>query len=142
MYTGEYHNSLDDKGRICLPSDLRNQLGENVVIARGLEDCIFVFSEDTWKEVEEKVGALSFTKKANREFSRFLLSAAFKKHIDNNGRVNLEKILIDHAHINKSVVIVGVGRRIEIWAEEAWIKQEEERSQGFEEISEEIELDL
>lgn len=142
MLTGEYHYNLDDKGRLFLPAELRKNLSETVVISRGLDECLFVFPEDIWNDVEAKVSGLSFTKKANREFSRFLLSAAFKKKIDAAGRVNLEQILIDYATINKACVIIGVGKRLEIWSEEAWKAQEEARKASFESISEEIELDL
>lgn len=138
MFIGQYKYNLDGKGRIVIPQDYRCQLGKNVVINKGIENCISIYSMPEWEKQVEKVTSLNFTQKSNRLFNRYFLSSAFNKEIDSQGRINLDDCLIKHAGITKECVIIGAGNVIEIWSLENWNKMEEERDEQFESISEEI----
>lgn len=142
MFIGEYHFNIDEKGRLFLPSDHRKILGFEVVVNRGIEKCLYVYPTEEWNNIVEKLSTLSFTKKANREFSRMFLSGAYKNEIDSKGRININNLLIEYANIKKECVILGVGDRIEIWDKEEWDKYYNERQSILDEISEGIEFDI
>ncbi|MDO4996042.1 MAG: division/cell wall cluster transcriptional repressor MraZ [Bacilli bacterium] len=120
MFTGEYHHSVDEKGRLVLPSKYRNELGEKFVITRGIEHCLYVYSIDSWNDITNKLNSLPFTKKDAREFTRFFLSGATVAEFDSQGRVNITSPQLSYADIEKECVVVGVGNRLEIWAIENW----------------------
>jgi len=142
MFIGEYHFNIDEKGRLFLPSDYRKGLGLEVIINRGIEKCLYVYPEEAWNTIVDKLSTLSFTKRANREFSRMFLSGAYKKEIDSKGRINIDNLLISYAALKKECVIIGVGERIEIWDKEEWVKYYSERQSVLDEISEGIEFDI
>ena len=120
MFTGEYHHSVDEKGRLVLPAKYRNELGEKFVITRGIEHCLYVYSIDSWNDITNKLNSLPFTKKDAREFTRFFLSGATVAEFDSQGRVNITSPQLSYADIEKECVVVGVGNRLEIWAIENW----------------------
>ena len=120
MLMGEYHHNIDDKGRLILPSKFREDLGEEFVITRGQEDCLFVYPNDEWRKITNKLKTLPFTKKDARSFMRFFLSGATAATFDKQGRINITSLLISYANIQKECVIIGVGDRLEIWAKEKW----------------------
>ena len=120
MFIGEYHHTIDDKGRIIIPAKFREDLGKNFIITRGIENCLFVYSLDTWNQITDKLNSLPFTKKDARAFNRFFMSGATSVELDKQGRVNVTAPLIDYANIVKDCVIIGTGDRLEIWAQEAW----------------------
>jgi MraZ protein len=142
MFIGEFHYNIDDKGRLFLPSEMRNDLGIEVIINRGIEKCLYVYPLPEWEKIVEKLSTLSFTKKTNREFNRMFLSGAYKREIDSKGRVNLDKNLMDYANLNRECVIIGVGERLEIWDKAEWDRYYNERQSVLEEISEGIEFDI
>lgn len=142
MFIGEYHFNIDEKGRLFLPSDYRKDLGLEVIVNRGIEKCLYIYPQGAWDVIVEKLTTLSFTKKANREFSRMFLSGAFNKEIDSKGRINIDNILRDYANLKKECVILGVGERIEIWDKEEWVSYYNERQSVLDEISEGIEFDF
>ena len=118
MLMGEYHHNIDDKNRLIIPSKFREDLGNEFVITRGLDGCLFVYSMDEWNKVMNKLKTLPFTKKDARTFMRFMLSAASICEFDKQGRINLVNSLINYAEIKKECVIIGVNDRLEIWAVE------------------------
>lgn len=118
MLMGEYHHNIDDKNRLIIPSKFREELGNEFVITRGLDGCLFVYSMDEWNKVMNKLKTLPFTKKDARTFMRFMLSAASIYEFDKQGRINLVNSLINYAEIKKECVIIGVNDRLEIWAVE------------------------
>lgn len=120
MLMGEYHHNIDDKGRLILPSKFRYDLGEEFVITRGLEECLFVYPKDEWQKITDKLKTLPFTKKDARSFMRFFLSGATAGVFDKQGRINLTSVLISYADLKKECVIIGVGDRLEIWSMEKW----------------------
>lgn len=120
MFMGEYHHSIDEKGRIIVPSKFRTELGDKFIVTRGIENCLFAYPEKEWDKIVEKLNKLPFTKKDARNFSRFFLSGATVVEFDKQGRINITSPLISYADLKKECVIVGVGDRIEIWSENSW----------------------
>ena len=120
MFIGEYHHSVDDKGRLIIPSKFREELGNNFIITRGIENCLFVYSLDSWNEIVRKIESLPFTKKDARTFARFFLSGASEAEFDKQGRINITSPLISYAEITKECIVIGTGDRLEIWSEELW----------------------
>lgn len=120
MFMGEYHHSLDDKGRLIIPAKLRTELGDNFIITRGIEKCLFVYPEKRWEGIVQKLESLPFTKKDARNFTRFFLSGATVAEFDKQGRINITSPLIAYAGIEKDCIIIGTGDRLEIWSKDAW----------------------
>ena len=122
MLMGEFHHNLDEKLRLIIPSKLRMELGEEVVITRGLENCLFIYSKNEWAGVVSKLKALPFTKKDARNFNRMFLSGAIFSSFDKQGRIKLSIPLKEYAFLEKECVVIGVNDRLEIWAKEKWDK--------------------
>lgn len=120
MLMGEYHHTIDEKGRLILPSKFREDLGSEFVVTRGLEECLFVYPKIEWEKITQKLKNLPFTKKDARSFMRFFLSGATATVFDKQGRINITSSLISYADLKKECVIIGVGDRLEIWSLEKW----------------------
>ena len=120
MFMGEYHHTIDEKGRIIIPSKFREDLGEKFIITRGIENCLFVYSLSSWEKITNKLESLPFTKKDARQFVRFFLSGATTAEFDKQGRVNITSPLISYANLQKDCVVIGTGDRLEIWSQEDW----------------------
>lgn len=119
MFMGEYHHTIDEKGRLILPSKIRYDLGENFVVTRGLDNCLFIYPKDEWTEIINKYKSLPNTKDA-RNFMRFFLSGATILEFDKQGRINIPDVLVKFACLKKDCVIIGVNERLEIWSKENW----------------------
>lgn len=117
---GEYHHSLDDKKRLIIPSKLREDLGDYVIVTRGLEDCLFIYSQSAWNDIVNKLKTLPFTKKDARSFTRLFLSGATVCEFDKQGRIALKEPHTNYASLIKDCVIVGVNDRLEIWSKANW----------------------
>ena len=120
MFIGEYHHTIDEKGRIIIPAKFREELGNNFIITRGIANCLFVYSKENWAKITDKLSSLPFTKKDARTFNRFFMSGATDVELDKQGRVNISKPLIDYASLSKDCVIIGTGDRLEVWSQESW----------------------
>ena len=120
MLIGEYEHSLDAKGRLIMPAKLREDIGEKFIITKGLDGCLFGFSQSEWANFEEKLKTLPLTNKNARDFVRFFLSGATECEIDKQGRFLIVSNLREYATMDKEIVIIGVGTRIEIWNREKW----------------------
>lgn len=126
MLIGSYRHSIDAKKRMRMPSKFKSSLGANFVITKGTCGNLFVFSSEEFSALYEKMTALPlFDEEAQKPIRKFL-SSAFEAEEDNQGRILLPKELISYAHITKNLVFVGVGNRVEIWAEEVWDKMNED----------------
>ena len=134
---GEYNHTVDAKGRLIVPSKFREQLGDEFVITKGLDNCLFVYDNSEWAALEEKLRALPITNTAGRKFSRFLLGSAATCEVDKQGRILLPSVLREFAGIGKDAVLVGVGSRIEIWNKDKWM--EANTFDDMEEIAEHME---
>ena len=120
MYMGEYHHSLDDKGRMIIPAKLRNELGDKFIVTRGLEKCLYVYSLSEWEQIVSKLKTLPFTKKDARTFIRSFFSGAVECEFDKQGRINITSPLVSYAGLTQKCVVIGANDRIEIWDEELW----------------------
>lgn len=138
MFMGEYHHSIDDKGRLIIPAKFREELGEKFIITRGIENCLFAYSEEKWEKITQKLNTLPFTKKDARSFVRFFLSGATVAEFDKQGRVNITSPLISYADISKECVVIGAGDRLEIWSLENWNSFFESASTNMSDIAENL----
>ena len=120
MFMGEYHHNLDDKNRLIIPSKFRDELGDEFIITRGIDACLFVYSKSSWQKIVDKLETLPFTKKDARNFNRFFLSGATAVELDKQGRASISQTLTNYAALDKECVVIGVGDRLEIWAKENW----------------------
>ncbi len=145
MFYGEYEHTLDKKGRLILPAKIRETAKANYIekfyVTRGLDTCLFLFSEDEWRTQEAKFKSLSFTKKEARRFNRLFFSGAVEAVPDGQGRILIPKYLKDYAGIKKDVVITGISNRIEVWDKDRWHKFYNENRDSFEETAEKL-IDL
>ncbi len=136
MLIGEFHHSLDEKGRLTIPTKFRTVLKDQFILTRGLDHCLFAYSEETWNTLTLNLEKLPFTKKDARNFLRFFLSGATICEIDKQGRIRIPSPLADYASLNRDCVIIGVGDRMEIWQKEKWEEFLTENGQQLSEIAE------
>ena len=136
MLIGEYEHTLDVKGRLIMPAKLREDIGDKFIITKGLDGCLFGFSLNEWEHFEEKLKALPLTNKNARDFVRFFLSGAVSIEIDKQGRFLVASNLREYASMDKEVVIIGVGTRIEFWSKENWNKYNNSESISAENLAE------
>ena len=120
MFMSEYNHTVDAKGRLIIPSKFREILGDEFVISKGMDGCLFVYANDDWKAFEEKLTSLPLINKEARQFARFFLAGAAQVEVDKQGRILLPASLRSCANLDKDVVLVGVGSRIEIWDKEKY----------------------
>ncbi len=140
MFTGEQTQKMDVKGRTVIPSKIRDNLAEKLVVTRGIDKCLFAYPESAWTALQEKLSSLPFTDKKVRSFNRFFLGGAETLDADKQGRVLVPGSLRAYASLDKEVVWVGVGNRIEIWDIDKWNEQMNEylESDDAEEKMEEL----
>lgn len=137
MFMGEYNHTIDAKGRVIIPSRLRESLGEEFVVTKGLDGCLFAYPKEEWSVFEEKLGTLPLTNSNARKFSRFFLAGAAMAEVDKQGRILIPPVLREFAALEKEVVLVGVSKRVEIWSKERW--ESESTFDDVEEIAEHME---
>lgn len=142
MFYGEYEHTIDKKGRLIIPSKYRDFLKEYSVercfITRGLDRCLFLFTETEWKAQESKFKTMPFTSSEARKFNRLYFSGATQLEADKQGRILIPKYLKDFANIKRDVVIIGVSDRIEIWSKEVWNEYYKSSEGSFEEVAERL----
>lgn len=138
MFLGEYQHTLDTKGRITVPSKFREQLGDKFVATKGLDNCIFLYPMEEWRTIEEKLRSLPFTRADVRSFARFFFSGASELEVDRQGRTLIPLNLREYATIDKELIIIGVGSRIEIWSADKWGKYNLDAESSYEEIAESL----
>lgn len=138
MFTGEYQHNLDSKGRLIIPSKVRDGMGERIIITRGLDGCLFGYNETVWDQILTKLNTLPFTKKDARDFTRFFASSAVTLEFDKQGRINIPNYLLDYANLSNDCIIIGVINRIEIWSKDKWEKFMNENIESLSDISENL----
>ncbi|WBW49275.1 division/cell wall cluster transcriptional repressor MraZ [Peptoniphilus equinus] len=139
MLIGEYRHSLDAKQRVIIPAKFREELNENFIITKGLDNCLFIYPATEWEKIETKLKSLPLTNRDVRSFLRTFYAGAVSESLDRQGRVVLPQNLRDHAHIDKDVVIIGVSTRVEIWDLKTWEAYNAEQSMSYEDIAEKME---
>ena len=120
MLLGEFKHNLDSKNRLTIPAKIRTELGEKPILTRGLDNCLFIYPHRDWELFMEKLNKLPLSQKKARNFKRFMLSGASEIEVDNLGRVLIAEPLRKYAQLSKTIVIIGVGDRVELWDERAW----------------------
>ena len=142
MFYGEYTHALDKKGRVIIPAKFREvfkeHFAEKFYLTRGLDGCLFVFTEESWKSQERKFREMPFTRTEARQFNRLYFSGACDAVCDKQGRILIPDYLKRYAEIKQDVILVGVSDRIEIWAKEKWEKFYESNQGSFEQLAEKL----
>lgn len=129
MFMGEFNHNIDAKGRLIIPSRFREELGENSVLTRGMDDCLSIYPQEAWKAFEEKLASLPLTSKDARTFTRFFVSGATPCELDRQGRILVPSTLREYAGLEKDVILAGNLDRIEIWSKSRW-----EKSNNYEDM--------
>ena len=139
MLLGEYEHTLDEKNRLTLPARFRTAMAEGVVLTRGLDSCVEAYPADDWMElVQGELAGLSPFSKESRQLERFLYSGAVEAQPDKQGRVMVPPTLLEHAGLDREVVVIGMRGRIEIWDRAAWRAQLKEVMEGAEHVAERL----
>lgn len=139
VFIGEYQHSLDNKGRLIIPSKFREGLGEKFVLTKGLDNCLFVYPLEEWYSFEERLKTLPLTSKDARAFVRFFFSGAAECELDKQGRILLPLNLREYSDIGKDAVIIGVSTRVEIWSVDEWNRYNGDTITGYDKIAERME---
>lgn len=138
MLIGEYQHTIDSKGRMIVPSKLRDSLGETFVITKGLDSCLFIYPKEEWSIIEEKLKTLPLTNRDARAFVRFFFSGACECSIDKQGRMLIPGNLREHAKLIKESIIIGVATRVEVWSKENWEDYTEDDNLSYDQIAEKM----
>ena len=138
MLMGEYRHNIDDKKRLVIPSKFRSELGNEFILTRGLDKCLFIYSKHEWNKIVDKLKSLPFTQRDARNFTRFFLSGATVCEIDQSGRISITSPLIEYADITKECVIIGANDRLEIWSKESWETFMADNIDNFSDIAENL----
>lgn len=138
MMMGEFSHSIDDKGRITIPSKLRDDLQLHFIITKGMDGCLFLYPMEEWQKMEEKLKSLPMSNTNARAFARFFLAGAHDVELDKQFRITIPPRLRDFAKIEKDTVLVGVSSRVELWARERWEQYQAESDLNYEEVAEKM----
>ena len=136
MFIGEYQHTIDPKGRVIMPAKFREELGEKFVVTKGLDSCLFVYPNEEWDNLEQKLRTLPLTSKEARSFIRFFFAGAAECEVDKQGRILVPSNLREHAGLDKDLSIIGVSTRVEIWNRDAWNAYNDDSSLDQEKIVE------
>lgn len=143
MYMGEYIHSVDEKGRVIMPLKFREQLSQTFYITKSIDRCLFVYDEEEWKLMYEKMRSLKLTSEKARRFTRNMFGPARELTVDKQGRIIIPQNLREYAGIDKEVVITGVATKIEIWSKEVFDDNRKEEEEDFYNLLEDYEeLDI
>jgi MraZ protein len=138
MFLGTYSPRLDEKGRLILPAKYREELAEGIVLTRGQERCLYVFSVREFERVHEQLRAAPLSSKQARDYIRVFLSGASDEVPDKQGRVTIPPPLRDYAGLGRELAVIGAGTRAEIWDAQAWNDYLNEKEAVFSETEEEV----
>ena len=138
MLLGEFHHNIDDKGRLVIPTKFREDLGQEFILTRGIEKCLYVYSKTEWEKLVGKLNTLPFTKKVPRTFTRFFYSGATACEFDKSGRMSITSPLVSYAGLDKECIIIGVNDHLEIWDSKAFEEFMNDNSDIIEDIAENL----
>lgn len=141
MFYGYYEHSLDEKGRLVIPSKMREEAGSRLYIMKGYDGALSIFKESSFQKMVEEAEKTPFTKSNSRKYLRIRLGSTCEMEIDKQGRVQIPSQLLTRYNITKEVVILGVGSHIEVWSKNAYLEYEKEAEDDFEEIAENLETE-
>ncbi len=138
MFIGEYKHTIDPKGRVAVPNKFRNKLSEGIVVTRGLDNCLFLYSKEEWQKIAEKLSNLPISQKDARAFARLMLAGAMDVEVDKQGRINLPAYLREYANLSGKAVVAGLYNRLEIWNPVAWKEYKSNTEKESGEIAEKL----
>ena len=138
MFIGEYTHSIDEKGRIAVPARFRTSFSGGIIVTRGLDSCLFAFTEKEWARLATKLAELPLSHANSRAFSRLMLAGAVDLELDSQGRIVLPEYLRLYASLQKKIVIVGIYNRLELWSESTWSQYKERTEKESDTISEQL----
>ncbi|MGA8209748.1 MAG: division/cell wall cluster transcriptional repressor MraZ [Nocardioidaceae bacterium] len=138
MFFGTYTPRLDDKGRLILPAKFRDELAEGLVVTRGQERCLSVWSMTEFNQLAERLREASLTNKASRDYVRMFFAGASNETPDKQGRITVPPMLRDYASLTRDCIVIGAMNRIEIWDAVSWQAYSDEQEQQFANLSEEV----
>jgi MraZ protein len=138
LFLGEHRHALDEKGRIIFPVRLRDELGAQVTLQKGIDPCVYVFPPEEWERQVANVASLPTTNPAARRYARFFFSQAQTERIDRQGRLTVPQAFREYARLQRDVVIVGAGARVEIWDADTWASHVADVEGTVEEFSSEL----
>ena len=138
MLLGEHEHTLDDKNRLTLPAKLREQLGAHVVVSRGLDGCLYVYSEGEWARLAERVGSLDPFSREARTMQRWFFASGSDAELDKQGRMVIPATLLKNAGIGREVTVAGVYDHLEIWDRAAWREQQQTVEGSAEDVAERL----
>lgn len=134
MLIGQYEHTIDAKKRLALPAKFRGELGEKVVITRGIESCLVVYTQKEWQVMSEKLSNLPISQLEARSFARIILAGAMEVSLDKLGRILIPDYLKKYADLKKNVVICGLSNRLEVWDSIKWEKYRTVAEKGVDQI--------
>lgn len=138
MFLGTHMQRLDDKGRLILPAKFREELAGGLVLTRGQEHCLTLFSAREFETIHEKLRTAPMTSKDARDYLRVFLSGASAEQPDKQGRITIPQILRKYAGLERELAVIGLGNRVEIWDAPTWESYLNETEQGFAERTDEV----
>lgn len=138
MLIGEYTHTIDPKKRLAVPAKLRKELGDKVIVTRGLNNCLFVYPLAEWQKLTEKLSSLPVGQGDTRSFLRLLFSGAAEIELDQLGRILVPDYLKQYAGLHQRVVITGVYDRLEVWDEARWSSYKQEVEKNTDMIAEKL----
>ena len=138
MFLGTYEPKLDEKGRVILPAKFREELSTGLVLTRGQERCIYVFSQREFEQLHERARQAPVTGKKGRDFLRLLLSGASQEVPDKQHRVTIPPMLREYAGLDRELTVIGAGSRAEIWDTAAWNSYYASTEAAFADTDEEV----
>lgn len=138
MFIGEFQHNLDIKGRMAVPAKFRQKISGGAIITRGLDHCLFVFTNQEWEVMAQKLDTLPLVKSDSRAFSRLMLAGAAEVDLDKQGRILIPDYLREYAGLKKQVVVTGVNKRFEVWDAESWKQYKSKTESASDEIAEKL----
>lgn len=138
MFFGTYTPKVDDKGRLFLPAKFRDELAEGLVVTRGQERCLTIWSLQDFAGLTDRLREAPVTNKGTRDYVRMLFAAASQEVPDKQGRITIPTVLREYASLGREVMVIGAMNRVEIWDPTSWQEYSEEQEQKFSELSDEV----
>jgi MraZ protein len=138
MFLGEYQHTLDAKGRVSLPAKFRAEMTGSLVVSKGLDKSLNVYSAEEYRRFEETLVSGSDFDSGKRRLRRFFVAGADTVELDSAGRISLSPVLREYAGLKKDVAVTGNGNRIEIWDADAWATYNGEGEGSLEDLAEEL----
>jgi MraZ protein len=138
MFIGEYHHSVDDKGRMAVPAKFRAKLQSGAVVTKGLDNCLVIYPRAEWERLAEKLASLPISQANTRAFSRLMLAGAMDIELDKQGRMMIPEYLRNYGGVEKKVVVAGLYNRLEIWDAQKWEDYRTDTEESSNEIAEQL----